>query len=207
MTATKLLSVAEISRILDVPESTLHYWKNRFAQYLPSVGQKRQKRFRPEAVDVFGAISEMLRDGHSARDVMAELARRYPLTPSSVDERSREQYSPPTGPVGQCAPAPESMQMAAAIGAEIARTIGEHLGRMLGGSAPALPESLDHIGEDIQEIRHAVDDQCRTMDCIQAENDELKNKLAVMEAELVRLRKDRRELEKFLLDKIKRVTT
>ena len=36
---------------------------------------------------------------------------------------------------------------------------------------------------------------------------ELKAKLSVLEAELIRLRKDRREMEKYLLDKIKAMTT
>jgi len=36
---------------------------------------------------------------------------------------------------------------------------------------------------------------------------DLKGKLQILEAELVRLRKDRREMERFLLDKIKGVTT
>ena len=74
----RLLSVAEIARRLSVPESTVHYWKNRFAQHLPSNGSGRQKRFRPEAVDVFRVIAEMFSLGHSAQDVMDTLAKRLP---------------------------------------------------------------------------------------------------------------------------------
>ena len=44
-------------------------------------------------------------------------------------------------------------------------------------------------------------------EALRAENQELKEKLSVMEAEMVRLRKDRREMEKYLLDKIKSVST
>ncbi|HKI80833.1 MAG TPA: MerR family transcriptional regulator, partial [Pseudodesulfovibrio sp.] len=44
-------------------------------------------------------------------------------------------------------------------------------------------------------------------EALKAENRELKDKLAVMEAEMIRLRKDRREMEKYLLDKIKSVST
>jgi len=37
------------------------------------------------------------------------------------------------------------------------------------------------------------------------ENSNLKHKLEIMEAELIRLRKDRREMENYFLDKIKRM--
>ncbi len=37
------------------------------------------------------------------------------------------------------------------------------------------------------------------------ENTTLKHKLEVMEAELIRLRKDRREMENYFMDKIKRL--
>ena len=40
---------------------------------------------------------------------------------------------------------------------------------------------------------------------LKSENELLKDKLKIMEAEMVRLRKDRREMEKYLLDKIKAV--
>jgi Putative ATPase subunit of terminase (gpP-like). len=83
----RLLSVAEIARKLGVPESTVHYWKNRFAQHLPSSGSGRQKRFRPEAVEVFRVVAEMFSLGHSAQDVMETLGKNFPLTASMDGDR------------------------------------------------------------------------------------------------------------------------
>lgn len=225
----RLLSVAEIARRLGVPESTVHYWKNRFAQHLPSQGSGRQKRFRPEAVDVFRVIAEMFSLGHSTQDVMETLGKRFALSASlegdpqsvGVDAPFTSRQSGQEQP-GSAALADTALRMAAAIGKEmgqeIARSIGEGL-RQLGGQPqlegrpdfPALP-ALD--AEQLAAIQCALDQSCSRLDAqsgevarMADENTELKAKLSVLEAELVRLRKDRREMEKYLLDKIKSVAT
>lgn len=226
----RLLSVAEIARRLGVPESTVHYWKNRFAQHLPSQGSGRQKRFRPEAVDVFRVIAEMFSLGHSTQDVMETLGKRFPLTatmdgdPNAVgtdgpfgqreDHQGQDQQNP-------AARADTALRMAAVMGkemgAEIARSIADGLRRI--GGQPQL-EGQDLVAlpaldsEQLDAIKNAVDQSCTRLDAqsgevarMAEENAELKAKLAVLETELVRLRKDRREMEKYLLDKIKSMST
>jgi len=224
----RLLSVAEIARRLGVPESTVHYWKNRFAQHLPSSGTGRQKRFRAEAVEVFRTIAEMFSLGHSAQDVMDTLGKRFPLT-ASVDganftEGQDAPFSPRPAPsMGEAGMADTAVRMAAAIGKEmgleIARSIADGLRQHLGGQtalsgsdAQALPQALNI--EELSAIKAAVDESCGRMDAqgdevarMASENAELKAKLTVLESELIRLRKDRREMEKYLLDKIKSMTT
>ena len=113
-----------------------------------------------------------------------------------------------------------ALRMAAAMGQEmgreIARGIGEGLRQLsaLPGAPQqgALPEGFGP-GE-IDAIKSVVENACGKLDensgqvaLMAAENAELKAKLTVLEAELIRLRKDRREMEKYLLDKIKAVTT
>lgn len=226
----RLLSVAEIARRLGVPESTVHYWKNRFAQHLPSQGSGRQKRFRAEAVDVFRVIAEMFSLGHSTQDVMETLGKRFPLTaslegdplaPGSFAETGAPFSNTREDQHGSAALADTALRMAAVIGQEIARSIGEGLRQM--GQAPAStqlqggPETLALPGldsEQLDAIKSAVDQSCTRLDAqscevarMAEENTELKTKLAVLETELVRLRKDRREMEKYLLDKIKSMST
>lgn len=228
----RLLSVAEIARRLGVPESTVHYWKNRFAQHLPSLGSGRQKRFRAEAVEVFRTIAEMFSLGHSAQDVMDTLGKRFPLTASVDGAHFAEGQDAPfssrpardaTSTLGEAALADTAVRMAAAIGKEmgleIARSIAEGLRQHLGGQAAldgsqaqALPPALNP--EELTAIKAAVDESCGRLDAhagevtrMASENAELKAKLTVLESELIRLRKDRREMEKYLLDKIKSMTT
>ena len=236
----RLLSVAEIARRLGVPESTVHYWKNRFAQHLPSQGSGRQKRFRAEAVDVFRVIAEMFSLGHSTQDVMETLGKRFPLTatmagdPNALgtdspfgqrepyygqdqqgqDQRGQDQQNP-------AALADTALRMAAVMGkemgAEIARSIAEGL-RCMGGQPQLEGQNLVALpelhAEQLDAIKSAVDQSCTRLDAqsgevarMAEENNELKAKLAVLETELVRLRKDRREMEKYLLDKIKSMAT
>ncbi|WP_419786443.1 MerR family transcriptional regulator [Pseudodesulfovibrio sp.] len=200
MTGKKVLSVAEIARELELPESTVHYWKNRFAQHLPSVGRGRQKRFKPEAVEVFSTISRLLKEGHTARDVMDQLAGSYPLQADAMPEGTA--YAPVPMNGNAIEPA---MKMAAAIGLEIAKSVGEGIRSVLN------PEALG--GQDVEDIRSgleaAADRITSTMqetEALKSENAELREKLKIMEAEMIRLRKDRREMEKYLLGKIKAVS-
>jgi DNA-binding transcriptional MerR regulator len=200
MTGKKVLSVAEIARELELPESTVHYWKNRFAQHLPSVGRGRQKRFKPEAIEIFATISRLLKEGHTARDVMDQLAQSYPFQADAMPETSHM-------PVVMNGNAMEpAMKMAAAIGLEIAKSVGE-------GIRSVMEQGSDG-GLDISEVKQGLEDaalrissQALETEALKAENEILKEKLKIMEAEMVRIRKDRREMEKYLLDKIKYVTT
>ncbi|MGE4556407.1 MAG: MerR family transcriptional regulator [Desulfovibrionaceae bacterium] len=198
MADKKLLAIAEIARDLELPESTLHYWKNRFAPYLPSVGRNRQKRFKPEAVDVFRLIAQRLRSGHPSQDIMTELSHRYPVNAEPSFNAPAETL--PTGPQRvQQTPA----EIGAAIGTEIAKALAETLQTLAANLQPkaALPSQA------MEEHSRAIKEQGERVETLKTENQDLRSKLSVLEAELVRLRKDRREMEKFLLDKIKKITS
>ncbi len=184
MAENRLYSVAAIAKLLDVPESTLHYWKNRFDDVLPSLGRGRNKRFRPEAVDIFRTIGRLLGQGLSAADVRTELARQYPV--NAVHE-------PATSPAIEPAPAipgdGAALEMATRIGSEIAKTLLTHLHQNLLAATPALPDG-------------AAEQLKAELALARSENASLTEKMKLLEAELVRLRKDRRELENYLVDKI-----
>nr|WP_211922650.1 MerR family transcriptional regulator [Solidesulfovibrio aerotolerans] len=183
---SRLYSIAAIAKILDMPESTLHYWKNRFDDVLPSLGAGRSKRFRAEAVAIFREIGGLLGQGLSAGDVRSELARRYPV---NVGGDARRVKAASVLAVPQ---ADAVLALAAGIGSEIARSLAEHLVRLgpVGGAcAPGLPEAT------VQELRAELE-QAREQGAA------LANKVGVLESELMRLRKDRRELEAYLVDKI-----
>ena len=77
MNEERLLPVAAIAREIDVPESTVHYWKNKFQDYLPASGRGRQKRFKPAAINVFRTIRELLDNGYTTPDIRHELEKRF----------------------------------------------------------------------------------------------------------------------------------
>ncbi len=196
MSENKLLSIAEIARQLEVPESTAHYWKSRFGQHLPSVGEGRQKRFYPEAVEVFTVIKEMLGAGHPAIEISQALTSQYPLNPSSVSHSVAIPHS---------AHVQNSMepvlQIAQTMGTEIARSISSYLSSV-SGQEPLHNENLTQVCQDMAQTHEQLTRQQEELNSLREEKQAMQEKLTIMEQELVRLRKDRREMEKYLLDKI-----
>lgn len=201
MTGKKVLSVAEIARELELPESTVHYWKNRFAQHLPSVGRGRQKRFKPEAVEVFSTISRLLKEGHTARDVMDQLSQEYPLQADAMPAGGGAAAVPMNGNAME-----PVMKMAATIGLEIAKSVGEGIRSVLSPEALG-SQDVDAVKQGLEDAALRITSAMEETEQLKSENEVLKEKLKIMEAEMIRLRKDRREMEKYLLDKIKAVTT
>ncbi len=47
----EFLTIKEIARRLDLPESNIRYYRDRFDRLLPSAGQGRKKRYKPEKPD------------------------------------------------------------------------------------------------------------------------------------------------------------
>ncbi len=185
MPETRLYSIAAVARLLEVPESTLHYWKNRFHAHLPSLGEGRGRRFRPEAVEVFRAIAEGLGRGLSVDDVKAELTDRFPVTVQATRPaaRARDRTAAPAAP-------------AAIVIEEAAAVFGREMARVLSGFLGDVPARGDMPGSG----GAALSDEVARL---REKNDALEAKLSALESELLRLRKDGRELEKYLVEKIR----
>ncbi len=147
----------------------------------------------------------MLKQGHTAEDVMAELSRKYPVNMTVDSPNPEPAATSPAAPVQmQQTNLEPAIQLAAAMGTEIAKSINEGLKGMLS----CMPQGS--VSEDVKACMDKatadLNAQNESIAGLKDENTQLKEKLSIMEAELVRLRKDRREMEKFLLDKLKNVT-
>lgn len=70
----RLLTIQEIGRQLNIPESTLRYWRDRYEEYIPSVGEGRKKRYKQEAVLVFQRIAELSAEKLTAEDIAERLS-------------------------------------------------------------------------------------------------------------------------------------
>ena len=58
MADSRLLTIRDVARELGLPESTVRYYRNAFAAYLPSVGTGRRRRYPAEAVPLFRLVAE-----------------------------------------------------------------------------------------------------------------------------------------------------
>jgi DNA-binding transcriptional MerR regulator len=85
-----LLTIAEISRELNIPESTLRSWRDRFDGFIPATGTGRKKRYKPEAVDVLRSIAEMSAEGLTANDIAERLSLSYQRVIDISDNSSSE---------------------------------------------------------------------------------------------------------------------
>ena len=54
----RLLTVRDIARELGLPESTVRYYRDAFAGYLPAVGTGRRRRYPLEVVPLFRVVAE-----------------------------------------------------------------------------------------------------------------------------------------------------
>jgi len=92
-----LLSLLSIAKKLDIPESTLRYYTRKFDEYLPTLGKGRQKRYRPEAVEILRTIADMFKNNRSVNDIANHLRQRFPINIEGIEDYyspSLTNYSP-----------------------------------------------------------------------------------------------------------------
>jgi len=76
----KLLTLKEIAKTLDVPESSLRKYREIFSDFIPSVGSGRSRRYKNGAIDVLRDIRSMREENHLPWDAISEqLAEKYPM--------------------------------------------------------------------------------------------------------------------------------
>lgn len=87
---TDLLSVLAMAKRLNLPESTARYYARKFDNFLPSVGEGRQKRYREGAIEIIGAIAEMARNNKSSDDIASQLSKQYPINAGIINNKPQQ---------------------------------------------------------------------------------------------------------------------
>lgn len=82
----KLLTIAEIAKQLDIPESTVRFYRDRFEMFVPSVGEGRKKRYLPEAAEVLRFIADSFKRNATAMEIDEALSRVFPRNIDFHDE-------------------------------------------------------------------------------------------------------------------------
>lgn len=72
-----LLTLAEIARRLDIPASTVSYYRDKFRQYIPELGEGRHRRYTEESYEVLRFIADCMRSGMPADAVEVALQEKY----------------------------------------------------------------------------------------------------------------------------------
>lgn len=85
--AKESLSLREIGRRLEIPPSTISYYKDRFARYIPIAGgQGRRVKYPAEAMILFKEIREMFTRNWSAEQVEDQLSAMQHMATSATVE-------------------------------------------------------------------------------------------------------------------------
>lgn len=66
---TELYSIADIAKSLNIPESTVRYYRKNFSAYIPVVGKGRTRKYPVEALEIFTLIASKLKAGTKRGDI------------------------------------------------------------------------------------------------------------------------------------------
>lgn len=159
--ATGLLTIAEIARQFDLPESTARFYCKRFMDFLPHVGEGKRRRYRRQVLDVFAVILAEIRKRKNATAVESVLAARFP--------RNIDTAAPPAPPSGAVVPA-ESVPVAVMHPDPAGQIMNlmETQGQAIGRIADALGR-LAEREEEISRLRSRLEAKETELDAMREE--------------------------------------
>lgn len=75
----ELLTIKEIAQQLDLPPSTVQYYRDNFAEYIPAVKHGRYLKYEAEALEVIRDISEYYKHNETKQGIKERLSLKYAL--------------------------------------------------------------------------------------------------------------------------------
>lgn len=219
------LSVAEIAKLTDIPAPTARRYAALFRDYLPSRKIGRVTKYAENAVEIFKTVSSLYQEGHVTGEIEDALKQDYSRTAEVAPEPAS---LPSPGPGSEFVQSfKEVMDKFSACLQIIAdqkimierqrediqklKTAFVLLSRSQKRlrhlpAAPSVP-ALDTAAFDERTAQLAKkDSELEEMTLnLSFDTSDIKAKMQILESELVRLRKDRREMEKFFQSKIDRM--
>ena len=95
----KYISLREVGRQLEIPPSTVVYYKDKFDKYIPSEGGGgRRRRYPVEVLEIFRRIRKMFNDNWSTEQIERELALKFSILMSDQQpDQSFEQSAESEG--------------------------------------------------------------------------------------------------------------
>jgi DNA-binding transcriptional MerR regulator len=69
-----LFTLRDLARELHLPESTVRFYRNSFAAFLPAVGDGRRRRYSPEALGLLRFVAESFAQNRRREDIVAVLS-------------------------------------------------------------------------------------------------------------------------------------
>ena len=73
----RLYTIADMAERLGIPESSARFYRNRYREFIPAVGEGRGRRYPPEALEVLRLAAALSRSGTPQSVIEQELGSRY----------------------------------------------------------------------------------------------------------------------------------
>lgn len=73
MSDEALLTLRQLASELDLPESTVRYYRDAFLDHIPAIGSGRRRRYPREALDVLRTVASLYAAGHSRGEIIAAI--------------------------------------------------------------------------------------------------------------------------------------
>lgn len=207
------LSVAEIARLTRIPAPTARRYASLFREFLPHRKAGRVTRYAPEAARVFERISALYHEGRVTTEIEEVLRREFSRT-IDVDAGAAGSLPEPAPAPGLLDQFNASLQVIADQKAVI-EALREDVRKLKAGfvllargqkKLKALPAAGGGDFERTAQSLARKDAELEELALgLSFDTSDLKIKLQTLEQELVRLRKDRREMERNLLDRMERL--
>ncbi len=86
----KMLTVSELSKITEIPESTVRRYLTRFEAYFPFDARGKGKKYRPDSIEVLKQIAVLYSEGYQANEIEPMLANRFPFTINDSPETTTQ---------------------------------------------------------------------------------------------------------------------
>jgi hypothetical protein len=222
------LSVAEIAKRTRIPAPTARRYASLFKDFLGGRKMGRVTRYPQECIAVFERISRMYADGRVTAEIEDALRTEFPRT---HDVECRTGPTPVPQPLVQTEVYPELAASFNGVMGKVAscmeiiadqKSIIDHQQEDIQKLKTAfvllarsqkkmkeLPSGLDAIPEELIRQTRALEQKDAEIEelalKLSFDTSDIKAKLQILESELVRLRKDRRDMEKYLQEKIDRL--
>ncbi len=94
----ELLTLKQIAQQLNIAESTIKGWRDKYPEYMPAVNIGRYPKYEPEALEIFKIIGDGISNGLQRREIAEQLSAKYAINTgvdaneiSSVEVAAAEQ--------------------------------------------------------------------------------------------------------------------
>src|SRR5947208_8285610 len=84
-------TLREIARELNLPESTIRYYRDAFEAYIPAVGMGRRRRYPAEALDILRVIADGFAGNLAREDIEVQIQQVTPSSRTSAVKRAMQE--------------------------------------------------------------------------------------------------------------------